>query len=158
MTYFSTQSPWRFRHLSLVLWVNICRQHRVLGFANRTTVSCTSATFCNLWPPGRFFRGLKREKSLGAKSVDVWNTPIQTAATRLPSVRLCGVLAPSDFHLFGPLEKHLGGHKCQTDAEVQEAVSQWFCSQNPESCAEGMHSLITHCDKCPNLQDDYTEK
>ncbi|GBN41878.1 hypothetical protein AVEN_224614-1 [Araneus ventricosus] len=31
-------------------------------------------------------------------------------------------LAPSDFHLFGLLEKHLAGLHFRTDAEVQEAV------------------------------------
>jgi len=42
--------------------------------------------------------------------VDVQNTPINTAATRLPSVGLCGVLAQSVFHLVDPLKKHLGGN------------------------------------------------
>jgi len=36
---------------------------------------------------------------------------------------LCVVLAPSALHLFDLLVKHPGGHRCQTDAEVQEAVS-----------------------------------
>jgi len=35
-------------------------------------------------------------------------------------------LALSIFHPFGPLKKHLGGHRFQTDVEAQEAVSQWF--------------------------------
>jgi hypothetical protein len=54
--------------------------------------------------------------------VNVRDTPAQIAAKRLPSVRLCGVLAPNDFYVFGPLNKHVCGHRCQTDAEVQEAV------------------------------------
>jgi histone-lysine N-methyltransferase SETMAR len=31
-------------------------------------------------------------------------------------------LAPSDFNLFGPLKKHLGGRRFATDGEVQQAV------------------------------------
>lgn len=34
-----------------------------------------------------------------------------------------GVLAPSDFHLCGPLKNHLHGHRCQCDAEVPEDVT-----------------------------------
>ena len=37
-----------------------------------------------------------------------------------------GVLAPNDFYLFGPRKIHLGGHRCRTYTEVQEAVSQWL--------------------------------
>jgi hypothetical protein len=59
-------------------------------------------------------------------------------------------LAPGDFHLFGLLKKHLGGHICQTDVEVQEAVSKWFCSQNYLVHAAGRHSLKTLFDACVN--------
>jgi hypothetical protein len=45
-------------------------------------------------------------------------------------------LAPSDYHLFSPLKKHLGGNRFQNVVEVQEAVSQW---QTPELYAEGIH-------------------
>ena len=57
-------------------------------------------------------------------TVYVWNTPIHIAATMLLSVVLCGVLAPSDFHVFGPQMKHLGGHRLQNVAKVQEAMLQ----------------------------------
>jgi hypothetical protein len=39
------------------------------------------------------------------------------------------------------LKKHCGGHRLQNDVEVQGTVSQWFCLQSPEFCAEGIHSL-----------------
>jgi histone-lysine N-methyltransferase SETMAR len=32
-------------------------------------------------------------------------------------------IAPSNFHLFGPLKKHLGGRPFATDCEVQQAMS-----------------------------------
>jgi hypothetical protein len=35
-------------------------------------------------------------------------------------------LAPSDFHLFGPSKKHLGGRRFATDGEVQQAVMSWL--------------------------------
>jgi hypothetical protein len=50
------------------LSVNLCFQHRILGTVNGTTVSCTSASFWNLWPPACIFQGLWRWKLLGAKS------------------------------------------------------------------------------------------
>jgi type IV secretory pathway protease TraF len=44
--------------------------------------------------------------------VDVHDTPVQTTATSLPSVRLCRILAPSEFHCFDSLKKHPGSHSC----------------------------------------------
>jgi len=35
-------------------------------------------------------------------------------------------LAPSDFHLFGPMTEHLRGHKFADDDEVMEAVQSWL--------------------------------
>jgi hypothetical protein len=59
----------------------------------------------------------------------VQDTAIQIAATRLPSVGLCGVLVPSDFHLFGLLKKHLVATDAKLNTEVHEALVQWFCLQ-----------------------------
>jgi histone-lysine N-methyltransferase SETMAR len=38
-------------------------------------------------------------------------------------------LAPSDFHLFGPLKNALRGRQFAADDEVKEAVHDWLCSQ-----------------------------
>jgi transposase len=35
-------------------------------------------------------------------------------------------LAPSDYHLFGPLKDHPRGHHHETDEAVQEAVRSWL--------------------------------
>jgi hypothetical protein len=35
-------------------------------------------------------------------------------------------LAPSDFHLFGPMKEHLRGQKFADDNEVTEAVQRWL--------------------------------
>jgi histone-lysine N-methyltransferase SETMAR len=34
-------------------------------------------------------------------------------------------LSPSDYHLFGPLKEALGGHRFQSDNEVEEFVHNW---------------------------------
>jgi len=68
--------------------------------------------------------------------VDYQDIPIQNATTRLPSVGLCGFLASSALHLFGPLQEHLGGHIFQTVAEVQQAASGCSHSPSPEFRAE----------------------
>jgi hypothetical protein len=44
--------------------------------------------------------------------------------------------------VFGPLKKHLGGHRCQSDVEAPKAALQWVHLQNTQYCAEGTHSLI----------------
>lgn len=84
--------------------------------------------------------------------VDVQDSPIKITATRQ-----CVVLAPSDFHLFGPLNKHLHGHRCPTYVEVQEAILQLCHLQSLELGAEGTHLVIT-CNSCMNLQSGYVEK
>ena len=35
-------------------------------------------------------------------------------------------MAPSDFHLFGPMKEHLRGQKFADDDEVMEAVHSWL--------------------------------
>lgn len=115
------------------------------GTDNRTTLSYISATFWKL---------LQRTEKTEVTwcQVSGWIRHIhQNCCNRAAIFGLCGVLVPSDFRLFSCLQKHVGGHICQTDAEVQDAVLQWLCLQNPEFCAEGMHSLMTHCAKCLNL-------
>ena len=37
-------------------------------------------------------------------------------------------LAPSDYHLFGPLRCHLGGKKFEEDDDLIEEVKKWFKS------------------------------
>ena len=38
-------------------------------------------------------------------------------------------LAPSDFHVFGPLKEAMGGKSFRSDEEVQQAVREWLHSQ-----------------------------
>jgi histone-lysine N-methyltransferase SETMAR len=41
-------------------------------------------------------------------------------------------LAPSDYHVFGPLKEALGGKKFSMDDEIKEAVHRWLRSQSEE--------------------------
>ena len=59
-------------------------------------------------------------------------------------------MAPSDFHILGPQMRHLGGHKFQNVAKVQEAVLH-------EAQNSMLKVVVKHCDKCLNLHDDYAE-
>jgi hypothetical protein len=51
-------------------------------------------------------------------------------------------LAPSDFHLFGPLKKHLGGRQSATDGEVQQAVMSWLQVVDPEFFSAGIDAVV----------------
>jgi histone-lysine N-methyltransferase SETMAR len=62
-------------------------------------------------------------------------------------------LAPSDFHLFGPLKKHLGGRRFSTD-EVQQAVISWL----QEFDTDFFYALVYRWDKCLGKYGDYVEK
>jgi histone-lysine N-methyltransferase SETMAR len=49
-------------------------------------------------------------------------------------------LAPSDYHVFGPLKEALGGKKFSTDDEIKEVVHRWLHSQSEEFfLAESRH-------------------
>ena len=53
-------------------------------------------------------------------------------------------MAPSDFHLFGPMKEHLRGQKFADDDEVMEAVQSWlkatpksfFSRGHPQACGQ----------------------
>jgi histone-lysine N-methyltransferase SETMAR len=48
-------------------------------------------------------------------------------------------LAPSDYHVFGPLKEALGGKKFSTDNEIKEAVHRWLRSQRSFFLVEYRH-------------------
>jgi histone-lysine N-methyltransferase SETMAR len=41
-------------------------------------------------------------------------------------------LAPSDYHVFGPLKEAVGGKKFSTDDEIKEAMHRWLRSQSSQ--------------------------
>jgi histone-lysine N-methyltransferase SETMAR len=67
-------------------------------------------------------------------------------------------LAPSDFHLFGPFKKHLGGRRFVTDGEVKQAVMSWIQALDTDSFNAGIDPLVYRWDKCVGKYGDYVEK
>ncbi|GFO06313.1 histone-lysine N-methyltransferase SETMAR [Plakobranchus ocellatus] len=47
-------------------------------------------------------------------------------------------LAPSDFHLFGPLKRHLGGKKFEDEDELIGEVRDWFSKLDANFFTQGM--------------------
>jgi hypothetical protein len=52
-------------------------------------------------------------------------------------------MAPSDYHMFGPLKEALGVKKFRSDEEVQQVVHEWLCGQPQEFFCRGIHTLCT---------------
>ncbi|GFN98065.1 histone-lysine N-methyltransferase SETMAR [Plakobranchus ocellatus] len=67
-------------------------------------------------------------------------------------------LAPSHFHLFGPLKRHLGGKKFEDEDELIGEVRDWFSKLDANFFSQGTYSLLPQWQKCIALHGDYTEK
>jgi hypothetical protein len=50
-------------------------------------------------------------------------------------------LAPSDYHLFGPLKDHLRGYHYETDEAVQEAVRSWLLGAGTDFYSRGISEM-----------------
>ena len=73
------------------------------------------------------------------------HTAVQTVQTinnlgweLLPHPSYSPDLAPSDFHLFGPLKEFTRGTKFESDDEVKSVVSEWLRHQSKDFYAEGI--------------------
>ena len=67
-------------------------------------------------------------------------------------------LAPSDYHLFGPLKNALRGRRFSTDKEVREVVHKWLRDQPKTFFLEGIHKLVDRWTKCIEKERNYVEK
>jgi len=67
-------------------------------------------------------------------------------------------LAPSDFHIFGPLKEAMGGKSFRSDKEVQPAVHGWLHSQPKDFFSRGIPALPKHWNTCMERNGDYVEK
>ena len=67
-------------------------------------------------------------------------------------------LAPSDFHLFGPMKKFLAGQHFATDAEVKSGVRRWLYSRQTDFYEQGILKLVPRWEKCVEKIGDYVEK
>ena len=66
-------------------------------------------------------------------------------------------LAPSDFHVFGPLKEAMGGKSFRSDEEVQQAVHEWLRSQPKEFFSRGLHALPKRWNTCMERNGNYIE-
>ena len=67
-------------------------------------------------------------------------------------------MAPSDFHLFGPMKEHLRGPKFADYDEVMEAVQSWLKATPISFFLEGMRQLVDRWTKCVAKRGDCVEK
>ncbi|GFO04415.1 histone-lysine N-methyltransferase SETMAR [Plakobranchus ocellatus] len=71
---------------------------------------------------------------------------------------LCPDLAPSDFHLFGPLKCQLGGMAFETEDDLISELRNWFDNLDVDFFPVGINSLLSRWQKCIGLHGDYAEK
>jgi histone-lysine N-methyltransferase SETMAR len=76
----------------------------------------------------------------------------------LPQLPYSPDLAPSDFHVFGPLKKEMGGKPFRSNKEVQQVVQKWLCCQPKEFFSIGIHALLKCWNTCMEHNGDYIEK
>ena len=67
-------------------------------------------------------------------------------------------LAPSIYHIFGPLKEALHGRRFTSDEEVKEAVHTWLREQPKIFFSAGIQKLVERYNKCIVLQGYYVEK
>ena len=67
-------------------------------------------------------------------------------------------LAPSNYHIFGPLKEALRGRRLASDEEVKEAVHNWLREQSKSFFSAGIQKLVERYNKRIMLQGDYVEK
>ncbi|GFN78463.1 histone-lysine N-methyltransferase SETMAR [Plakobranchus ocellatus] len=67
-------------------------------------------------------------------------------------------LAPSDFHLFGPLKRYLGGMAFETEDDLISELRNWFDNLDVDFFRVGINSLLSRWQKCIDLHGDYVEK
>ncbi|GFO42107.1 histone-lysine N-methyltransferase SETMAR [Plakobranchus ocellatus] len=57
-------------------------------------------------------------------------------------------LAPSDFHLFGPLKRHLGGMAFETEDDLISELRNWFDNLDVDFFRVSINSLLSRWQKC----------
>ena len=67
-------------------------------------------------------------------------------------------LAPSDFHLFLYLKRHLAGQHFDDDDEIKNEVEIWFKQQAVDFYDTGIQKLVPRLNKCLDNGGNYVEK
>jgi histone-lysine N-methyltransferase SETMAR len=67
-------------------------------------------------------------------------------------------IAPSDYHLFPELKKHLGGMHFRTGEELKEEVFSYLRGVAREFYDSSIKKIVHRMQKCIDLNGDYVEK
>ena len=76
----------------------------------------------------------------------------------LPHLAYSPDLAPSDFHLFGPLKDSLRGRRFGCESELKSAVNKVVETMSKDWFEERIKKVAERWMKCIDLQEDYVEK
>ncbi|GFO33979.1 histone-lysine N-methyltransferase SETMAR [Plakobranchus ocellatus] len=108
----------------------------------------------------RFYHTEHHAKSNQSTSVGLHLTQPLKPTLGSPSIlaRELPDLAPSDFHLFGPLKRHLGGMVLETEDDLISELRNWFDNLDVDFFRVGINSLLSRWQKCIDLHGDYVEK
>ena len=147
-------------------------QGPILKIYQECGTTVTSATYCDMLQ--RKLRPAIRSKRRGKLSKEILllhnNARPQTAAHTFETLKQLKWeamehpaysldLAPSDFHLFGPLKEALRGRRFSCDDDdVKEVVHQWPRAQPKTFFADGIKKLVGRWEKSIAKQGDYIEK
>ncbi|GFW66004.1 histone-lysine N-methyltransferase SETMAR [Trichonephila clavipes] len=69
----------------------------------------------------------------------------------------CPDMSPCDFHVFGPLKKHLKGKRFNSDDVLKDTVKDWVSSQPQEFWEQGILRLVHQWDHCAHAYGAYFE-
>ncbi|GFS16811.1 histone-lysine N-methyltransferase SETMAR [Elysia marginata] len=67
-------------------------------------------------------------------------------------------LAPSDYHLFGPLKHELAGKRFDDDEVLVDYLRKWLQKLDGSFFREGIYSMVRHWQKCVDRLGCYVEK
>ena len=66
-------------------------------------------------------------------------------------------LAPSDYHLFGPMKLHMKGMRHENDDDLKTTVTKWLREQPPEFYRQGILALTERWAKAITRHGEYIE-
>ena len=78
--------------------------------------------------------------------------------TTLPHPPESPDLAPSDYHLFGPMKEGLRGKHYSSDEEVKSVLKKWLKEQSTEFYGARIHALIRRWNIAIERNGDYVEE
>ncbi len=67
-------------------------------------------------------------------------------------------LSPCDYFLFGPLKEALGGHRFESNDDVEQFVREWLLSKPKNFYEKGIRKLPERWQKCVACEGEYLEK